>query len=169
MVVGDTLLEEAGEVASEHGLVCLRNREGRFDGESGRDLLCHFFRFAAARSENQKRTEASKNSASSDPRPVAVNVGRDARKILDRKIIQWDWTISDLDEVNPAAESAQPFDDLGGIANAPAEKKESCRCGREGHRHLVVQSPVGVGDHLVFVENKETRSMPREDPLALGL
>jgi hypothetical protein len=96
-------------------------------------------------------------------------VGWNAWEVFDRKIIQWDRAISDLDEVNPAAESAQPFDDLGGIANAPAEKKESCRCGREGHRHLVVQSPVGVGDHLVFVENKETRSMPREDPLALGL
>ena len=96
-------------------------------------------------------------------------VGWNAREVFDRKIIQWDRAISDLDEVNPAAESAQPFDDLGGIANAPAEKEETSRWGREGHRHLVVQSPVGVGDHLVFVENKETRSMPREDPLALGL
>ena len=105
MVVGDTLLEEAGEVASEHGLVCLRNREGRFDGQSGRDLLCHFFRFASARSENQKRTESTENSASSDSWPVAVNVGRDARKILDGKIIQRYGAILDLDEMNATTES----------------------------------------------------------------
>ena len=75
MVVGDTLLEEAREVAPEKGLVILRDGKGGLYREGCRDLLGHFFRFAAARSENQKRTEASENSASSDSWPVSVHMG----------------------------------------------------------------------------------------------
>ena len=125
MVVGDTLLEEAREVAPEKGLVILRDGKGRFDGERGRDLLCHFFRFAAARSENQKRTEASENSASSYSWPVTMNMGRHAREVLDGKIIQRYGAILDLDDMNTATESLQPFDDLRRISNASAEKEES--------------------------------------------
>jgi hypothetical protein len=92
-----------------------------------------------------------------------------ARQVFDGEFIERNGALGHVDEFHTAAEAVQPGGDLGGVAHAAAEEEKLSGRRREGERHLIIEPAHGVGEHLVFVEDEESRGVAREDALALGL
>ena len=72
------------------------------------------------------------------------------------------------DEHGLASEAFQPFDDLLRIGHAAAEEEELRAGRRQREGQFVIQAPVRVAQHLVFVHHQQGRAVAADEAVLLG-
>ena len=65
-------------------------------------------------------------------------------------------------------QALQPFDHVLGIADTPAEQQQLRLARGQGQSQFVIQSAVGIADHLVFVDHQQRRAVALNQPPLLG-
>ncbi len=73
------------------------------------------------------------------------------------------------DENSIAPDALQPRDDVLRIPDAAAEQEQLGLRRRERERQFVMHAAHRVGDHLVFVDHEQLRTLPPEKTGALRL
>ena len=69
----------------------------------------------------------------------------------------------------PAQAALKPSDDVLGVGHAAAEHQELCLGWRHGDGQLVVETAIGVAEHLVLVDHQKPRAVAIDEAVFLRL
>ena len=79
-------------------------------------------------------------------------------QVVDFDFLEWDGPFEVLDDLDGAAEPAQPGGHIAGIGHGP-RKEQELQGGRGREQHaLVVVAAVGVGEPVIFVDDEQLES-----------
>ena len=73
------------------------------------------------------------------------------------------------DQRRPPPQPFQPRHHLLRIGHAAAQEQQLRARRRQGQRQLVIQAPVRVAQHLVFVHHQQRRAVAADQPVLLRL
>ncbi len=87
---------------------------------------------------------------------------------VDVDLFQGDGAKIGADEDGISSQAPEPLYEILGIGDAAAEEKQLGLGPGERHAQLVVETTIGVGEHLVFVDDQQSRSFSPEQAVLLG-
>ena len=170
MVVGHAAAEHPRELfPGERGLLG-REDERIVHGQGGGEFAREVLAGGAARGEDEDRPQVGQERLGDQPRPVAAEragVQPHGQRVQQR-FLQRHGPLAVRDEFRVAPQPPQPRRHVARVAHAAAEQQQLGVRRREREGQFVVRAPVGVAEHLVFVDDEQLRPPAAQQLAALG-
>jgi hypothetical protein len=123
MVKGNSVLQEPGKVAAEQVLILKTHAQWAVQRKGCSDLSRHFFRIAPSRGKKQKWRQPCLNGRCGYAGPETVHRIWNTREIFDRKLVQGNWTILDLNQLHTTPKSSQPLRNIRGVSHTATQEQ----------------------------------------------
>ena len=161
--------QKLGELfARELGLLG-RQGERVVHRQDGGEVAREVFRRRPTRGEDEDGAEVGQECLGDEARPVAVGAGVElVGQRVEHGLLQRHGAQGVDDQFHVAPQAAQPGGHVARIADAAAQEQELRARRREGEGEFVVRAPVGVAEHLVFVDDQDARAASAQQGGALG-
>lgn len=169
VVKGDAGAEEGAEGMAGEFFLFGGENEGIFFGEGAGDFDSDVLGGAAARCEEEQRGHFSFEDTGDGAWPVTANgIGNAVGEGFHGNFLKGDGTFAVGDQFGGPPEAAEPVADRFGIADGAAEEKEARLWRRGGDGDLVIEAPLVIADHLVFIDDEEIGTLAVEEAGFLG-
>jgi hypothetical protein len=169
VMIGDAGFEHFGQMLAGEVFLFRGEGQGIWDGE----LTCEFggegFGGESTWGEDKDWPEIFGEGFGDEPRPVTTDIGGDVViEAVGVDFVEWDGAELVPDEESAAAEAFEPFDDVVWVGDAAAEEEELGGAGCESDGELVIETAVGVAEHLVFVDDEEGGAFALDEAMFLS-
>ncbi len=124
-------------------------------GQLAGKIRSHALSRLPARGEDQHRSEVLGQRLCHQAGPVTSNLGRNVVvEVVRMDFFERHGALFVADKHCLASKPLEPFDHVLGIGHAAAEEQQLRLRRRESHCQLVVQAPIQVFHHLIFVHDE---------------
>ena len=158
MVEGDAVAEEFGEGGAGELLLFGREVERLGERDFAGELAGETFGIVAVRRENKDGAEAFAEGTGDAARPEALDRAREAGdEVVHLDFFERDRALVMGDDLDGAAEAAEPGGDIGGVGDGAGEEEQLQRRRGGEQRALVVVAAGGVGEPVILVDDEELK------------